>query len=61
MFIERQWDNCLQATAVWITGLAPCQHTQKVVISEERNGDSTGTEIALGRVVSYRGSVEPLP
>tara|TARA_B100001115_G_C15751160_1_gene367337 strand:- start:205 stop:855 length:651 start_codon:yes stop_codon:yes gene_type:complete len=61
MFIECQWDNCLQSTAVWITGLESCQHTLKVVISEEKNGDSTGTEIALGRVVSYRGSVAPLP
>ena len=61
MFIERQWDNCLQSTAVWVTGLAPCQHTLKVVISEKKNGHSTGNEIALGRVVSYRGSVAPLP
>ena len=61
MFIERQWDNCLQSTAVWITGLESFQHTLKVVISEEKNGYSTGTDIDLGRVVYYRGSVAPLP
>ena len=61
MFIEPQWDNCLQSTAVWITGLASCQHVLRVVISAEKNDHSTGTEIALGRVVSYRGLVAPLP
>ncbi|NKB71613.1 MAG: hypothetical protein GKR89_31450 [Candidatus Latescibacteria bacterium] len=61
MFIESQWDNCLQSTAVWLTGLHEGQHTLKVEISANKNAASSGTEIALGRVVSYRGAVAPLP
>ena len=61
MFIDSQWDNCLQSTSVWVTGLNEGRHTLKVAISLEKNAASSGTEIALGRVVSYRGAVAPLP
>ena len=39
-----------------MTGLNEGQHTLKVAISLEKNAASSGTEIALGRVVSYRGA-----
>tara|TARA_Y100001934_G_scaffold7128_1_gene9498 strand:- start:1236 stop:1679 length:444 start_codon:yes stop_codon:yes gene_type:complete len=46
----------LHSKAVWVTGLNEGQHTLKVAISLEKNAASSGTEIALGRVVSYRGA-----
>ena len=60
-YIEPRWDNSMQSTAVWLTGLADETHTLKVVISDKKNPKSSGTAAGLGRVVSYKGEVAPLP
>ncbi len=61
MYIDSQWDNCVQSTAVWVTGLMDTKHTLKAVVSGRKNESSSGIEVALGRVVSYKGEVAVLP
>ncbi len=61
LYIEPKWDNHMQSTAVWVTGLDDGNHTLKVVISAKKNPKSSGTSVGLGRVVSYRGKVAALP
>jgi hypothetical protein len=61
MYIRKQWNGHVQATAVWITGLEDTSHILRVVVSGRKNPSATGTEIQLGRVVSYRGEIPPLP
>ena len=53
-----EWPS--SATAVWITGLSDDQHTLRVVVTGLKNSAATGTEIQIGRVVSYSGLI-PLP
>lgn len=60
MYIPSQWNDACQSTAVWITGLEDGQHQLRVKVSGKRRPDSDGIEIALGRVVSYRGAVAAL-
>jgi hypothetical protein len=60
MHIRKEWNGHSQATAVWITGLSDERHTLRVVVTGRKNDAATGTEIQLGRVVSYRGQI-PLP
>lgn len=61
LYIDQQWDNCVQSTAVWVTGMEDAQHILKAVVSGRKNEASSGIGIALGRVVSYRGEVAALP
>ncbi len=60
MYIRKVWNGHRQATAVWITGLSDDQHTLRVVVTGLKNSAATGTEIQIGRVVSYSGLI-PLP
>ena len=60
MYIRKIWNGHRQATAVWITGLTDEQHLLRVVVTGSKNPAATGTEIQLGRVISYRGEI-PLP
>jgi len=46
-----------QVSAVWLTGLADGEHTLRVTVTGEKNPDSEGTEIGLGRIASYRGRI----
>ena len=57
MYIRPIWNGHRQATAVWITGLTDAQHILSVVVTGQKNPAATGTEIQLGRVVSYRGEI----
>jgi hypothetical protein len=61
LYIPKHWNNAMQSTAVWLHGLEDKEHTLKVVVSGRKNENATGVEIAVGRVVSYRGEVPPLP
>lgn len=61
LYIDEKWNNCIQSTAVWVTGLEDTQHTLKVVVSGRKNEKSTGIEVAVGRVVSYTGEIPALP
>ncbi len=61
LYIEPKWDNHMQSTAVWATGLQPGEHVLRVEISSRKNVDSDGHYVGLGRVVSYRGKVASLP
>ena len=61
LYIDPQWNNCIQSTAVWVTGMEDTRHTLKAVVSGRKNDASGGIGIALGRVVSYRGEVAALP
>lgn len=60
MYIRQIWNGHKQATAVWITGLTDEQHILRVVVTGRKNPAATGTEIQLGRVVSYLGEI-PVP
>jgi hypothetical protein len=60
MHIRKEWNWHSQATAVWITGLSDESHILRVVVTGRKNPLATGTEIQLGRVVSYRGEI-PVP
>lgn len=60
MYIAPQWDGARQSTAVWITGLADEKHILRVEVSGRKRAESQGIEIALGRVVSYRGQIAKL-
>jgi hypothetical protein len=57
MYIRKQWNGHVQATAVWITGLSDERHILRVVVTGRHNPAATGSEIQLGRVVSYRGDI----
>jgi hypothetical protein len=46
-----------QVSAVWLTGLPDGEHTLRVTVTGEKNPDSEGTEIGLGRIASYRGRI----
>jgi hypothetical protein len=50
-----------QNTAVWLTGLADGEHTLRVTVTGEKNPNSKGTEIGLGRIASYRGWIGAAP
>ena len=57
MYIRKQWNGHVQATAVWITGLSDERHLLRVVVTGRHNPAATGSEIQLGRVVSYHGEI----
>jgi hypothetical protein len=50
-----------QSSAVWITGLPDGTHTLRLEVSEEKNPESEGTLIGLGRIACYRGEIAALP
>jgi hypothetical protein len=60
MYIRSIWNGHKQATAVWITGLADDEHALRIVVTGRKNPAAKGTEIQLGRAVSYRGDI-PVP
>jgi hypothetical protein len=50
-----------QSSAVWITGLPDGTHTLRIEVSGEKNEESEGTRVGLGRIACYRGEIAPLP
>jgi hypothetical protein len=46
-----------QVSAVWLTGLPDGEHTLRVTVTGEKNPESEGTEIGLGRIACYRGRI----
>jgi hypothetical protein len=60
MYIREVWNWHAQSTAVWITGLSDGPHTLKVVVTGRQHPAASGSEIHLGRVVSYHGEI-PVP
>ena len=61
MYHPSRWENACQGTAVWITGLPNGEHELEVRVTGRNHADSEGVGIAIGRIVSYRGYVAPLP
>jgi hypothetical protein len=61
MYLPKQWSRADQSTAVWVTGLPDGAHKLEVKITGRKNPASDGVGIGLGRVVSYRGAIAPLP
>jgi hypothetical protein len=59
MYHPPHWERANQATAVWVTGLPDGQHTLEVRVTGRRSARSDGIGIALGRVVSYAGRIDP--
>jgi hypothetical protein len=57
MYLPKPWSRADQSTAVWLTGLADGPHKLQVRVTGEKNIQSSGTSIGLGRVVAYRGDV----
>jgi hypothetical protein len=60
MYLPKKWSRADQSTAVWVTGLGDGKHTLRVVNTGEKNEDSEGTMISLGKVISYTGEVAAL-
>ena len=50
-----------QSSAVWITGLPDGTHTLRIEVTGEKNSESEGTLIGLGRIACYRGEIAALP
>jgi hypothetical protein len=46
-----------QISAVWLTGLPDGAHTLRVTVTGDKNPDSEGTQIGLGRIACYRGRI----
>ena len=57
MYLPKQWSRADQSTAVWLTDLADGPHKLHVRVTGEKNSQSNGISIGLGRVVAYRGQV----
>jgi hypothetical protein len=60
MYLPEKWDRATQSTAVWLTGLANGNHTLKVVVTGQKNRDSEGITVSLGKVVTYNGGIASL-
>lgn len=60
MYLPKQWSRADQSTAVWLTGLTDGEHTLQIRNTGQKNGDSEGIQISLGKMVTYRGAVAPL-
>ncbi len=57
MYLPKRWKRADQSTAVWLTGLADGEHTLQVLVTGEKNPESAGIEVSLGKMVTYRGEV----
>jgi hypothetical protein len=57
MYLPEKWERADQSTAVWLTGLSDGEHTVQVVVTGQKNKESEGVMISLGKVVTYRGQV----
>jgi hypothetical protein len=60
MYLPKKWVRADQCTAVWITGLEDDRHILRVEVTGEKNDDSEGIMISLGKVVIYKGQVADL-
>jgi len=61
LYVPEQWNNCSQSTAAWVTGLDDGEHVMRIVVTGRKHADSMGCAVSVGRAVSYRGTVAPLP
>ncbi|MFQ6112556.1 MAG: ADP-ribosylglycohydrolase family protein [bacterium] len=57
MYLPKKWKRADQSTAVWLTGLPDGKHKLQVRVTGEKNAESEGIEISLGKIVTYRGEV----
>ena len=57
MYLPKKWSRADQSTAVWLTGLADGNHTLKVIVTGNKNDESEGIMVSLGKVVTYTGEV----
>ena len=59
MYHPPHWERANQATAVWITGLPDGEHKLELKVTGRKNKNSIGIGTAIGRIVSYSGSIDP--
>tara|TARA_B100000700_G_C15051126_1_gene860357 strand:- start:2661 stop:4214 length:1554 start_codon:yes stop_codon:yes gene_type:complete len=57
MYTRKEYNDSSQCTAVWITNIPDTKHILKVEVSGKKRKEALGTEVQLGRVISYTGSV----
>ena len=57
MYTRKEYNDSSQCTAVWITNIPDTKHILKVEVSGKKRTEALGTEVQLGRVISYTGSV----
>jgi len=60
MYMTRKWTtsgNTGQVSAVWLTGLPDGAHKLQVRVTGQKNPESEGTTIRLGRIACYRGEI----
>jgi hypothetical protein len=57
MYLPKPWFRADQSTAVWLAGLADGPHKLRVRVTGEKNQQSSGVSVGLGRVVAYRGEI----
>jgi len=60
MYTRKELNNSSQSTAVWITNLNDGKHKLKIMVKGKSSPQATGTDVSLGRVISYTGKV-PIP
>jgi hypothetical protein len=60
MYLPKKWARADQCTAVWVTGLEDGKHILRVEVTGQKNDESEGSMISLGKVVSYKGQVAAL-
>jgi hypothetical protein len=60
MYLPKKWRRADQSTAVWITGLPDGDHTLRVIVTGNKNAESEGIMISLGKAVTYRGEIAKL-
>jgi hypothetical protein len=57
MYLPQKWAIAIQSTAVWLTGLPDGEHKLQVRITGDKNPESEGIMVSLGKTVIYSGQI----
>ncbi len=57
MYLPKTWKQAGNTKAVWLTGLPDGKHTLQVRVTGQKNPNSEGVRIGLGKIVTYRGRI----
>jgi ADP-ribosylglycohydrolase len=57
MYLPKKWARADQSTAVWVTGLPDGEHKLLIKITGNKNADSEGIMVSLGKAVIYSGQI----
>ena len=57
MYLPKKWSRADQSTAVWVTGLADGEHKLQIKVTGNKNAESEGIMVSLGKAVIYSGQI----